>query len=175
MENNIVLDFGCGTGANCCMSGADHYYGVDPDMQRIQFAKQLYPNHNFKVFDGKRLQIPDRTVDLILIVAVLHHIADDQITEYLSEFRRVLKPEGNMIVIEPYLSQTNKFNNWFMTRYDNGEYIRNEDNYLLLFQNQQYECRVLKKFRKCLLYNELFFTATPRSDFASIKQEEILN
>ena len=162
LENNIVLDFGCGTGANCCMSGVDHYFGIDPDIKRINFARQLYPKHSFKVFDGQRLPMPDRAVDLILIVAVLHHIADEQITEYLTEFRRVLKPEGKMVVIEPYLSPQNKINNWFMKRCDHGQYIRNEADYLHLFHNQQYRCNVLEKFRKCLLYNELFFTATPK-------------
>lgn len=162
LENKMVLDFGCGTGANCCISQAEHYCGIDLDSRRIGFAKRLFPNHTFVVFDGKQIPLPDQTVDLILIIAVLHHIPNELITDYLDEFRRVLKPSGNMAVIEPYLCQKNKFNNWFMKRYDDGNYICNENDYLQLFKNARYDCKVLEKFRKCFLYNEIFFSATPK-------------
>ncbi|MNO15056.1 putative S-adenosylmethionine-dependent methyltransferase [compost metagenome] len=159
IENKAVLDFGCGTGANCSICDADHYYGIDPDAKRVQFAKQLHPNHTFMVFDEKHIPIPDQTVDFVFIIAVLHHISNEQITGYLNEFSRVMKPEGTMIVIEPYLCPQHKLNNWFMKQYDNGEYIRSEDEYLQLFKRQQYEYQVIKRFRKGLLYNEIFFTA----------------
>ncbi|MNC44532.1 hypothetical protein D3C75_934430 [compost metagenome] len=98
-------------------------------------------------------------MDFVFIIAVLHHISNEQITGYLNEFSRVMKPEGTMIVIEPYLCPQHKLNNWFMKQYDNGEYIRSEDEYLQLFKRQQYEYQVIKRFRKGLLYNEIFFTA----------------
>nr|WP_237690617.1 class I SAM-dependent methyltransferase [Paenibacillus caui] len=161
LENRSVLDFGCGTGANCTLCDADRYYGLDPDAQRIQFARRLHPKHIFMVFDEERIPIPDQFIDLILVIAVLHHIPNEQITAYLQEFRRVLKPGGKMIIIEPYLSPRHKFNNWFMNRYDDGEFIRSEDDYLQLFQGQQFEHNVIKKFRKCFFYNEILFTAAP--------------
>lgn len=168
LKNKIVLDFGCGTGANCCMCDATHYYGIDPDAHRIRYAKRLYPNHTFMIFDKSQIPLPDQSVDLILIVAVLHHISNEQIADYLHEFSRVLKPDGRIIAIEPYLGQTGKLNNWFMTRYDDGKYIRHEDDYLRLFRSERYECHVLKRFRKCLLYNEIFFTAAPARNSMSM-------
>ncbi|HEY0826830.1 MAG TPA: class I SAM-dependent methyltransferase [Bacilli bacterium] len=161
VENKIVLDFGAGTGANCCLFAPSHYLGIDLDEKRINFAKQLYPKHRFIAFDGHRIPIPNQTVDCILIVAVLHHISTDQISEYLEDFRRILKPQGNIIVIEPYVCEKTKVNNWFMNWYDNGQYIRKEDEYLKLFKGQRYECNVLKKFKKCVLYNEILFNASP--------------
>ncbi len=164
IDNKTVLDFGAGTGANCCLFAPSHYLGIDLDEKRIDFAKQLHPQHQFMVFDGNRILIQHQTVDYILIVAVLHHISTDQISGYLDEFRRILKPQGNIIVIEPYLNEKNKFNNWFMNWYDNGEYIRNEEGYLKLFKGQRYECNVLKKFKKCFLYNEILFKAAPKTN-----------
>lgn len=157
----MVLDFGCGTGANCSICRPEQYCGIDPDSKRVHFAKRSFPHYTFEVFDGKRLPLPDQTVDLILIVAVLHHISNGLIAEYLNEFRRVLKAEGNIMAIEPYLCQKSKFNNWFMNRYDQGEHIRKEEDYIQLFKDQNYDCQVLKKFKKCLLYNEIFFVAAP--------------
>lgn len=162
LKDKVVLDFGCGTGANCSMCSADHYYGIDPDENRISYAKRIYPTHRFMVFDKNQIPMEDQSVDLIFVIAVLHHIPNQQVSEYLREFHRILKPEGRIVAIEPYLSHTSKLNNWFMTRFDDGEYIRNEKDYLQLFQDQ-FNCQIIKKFRKCLLYNEVFFTATARA------------
>jgi len=156
-----VLDFGCGTGANCSICDAGLYFGIDPDEKRIRFAKYLYPNHNFMVFNGMRIPLPNETVDHIFIVAVLHHIPDRQISAYLDEFSRVLKPKGTIIVIEPFLCPKHQLNNWFMKRWDNGKFVRTEDGYLQLFQRGNYHCEVWNKFTKGFLYRELFFTASP--------------
>lgn len=161
IDNKVVLDFGSGTGANCNMFAPAHYLGIDPDAKRIHFSKKLYPEYTFLVFDTVRIPIHNQMVDYILIVAVLHHISSEQLSGYLNEFQRVLKPQGKIIIIEPYVSIENKFRNWFMNRYDNGEFIRSENDYLSLFAKHRYECQVIKKFKKGLFYNEIFFSAAP--------------
>lgn len=80
-------------------------------------------------------------MDYIFVVAVLHHIPDDQIKAYLSEFERILKPGGEVIVIEPYLGERTLFRNRFMKWYDDGEYIRNEEGYMNLFHAGRFECQ----------------------------------
>ncbi len=138
-----------------------HYYiGIDPDAERIGYAKRLYSQHNFHVFDGKEMPVGNDTVDCILIIAVLHHIPSDEIARYMKEFSRILKPNGKIIVMEPCLCKKKPVCSWFMKRYDKGEYLRNEEEYIRLFQDHNYDCNIIKQFRKCFLYNELFFSAT---------------
>ncbi|OIB01469.1 hypothetical protein AK95_29035 [Paenibacillus sp. LC231] len=168
LDNKLILDFGSGTGANCSICKPGFYLGIEPDVSRVTLAKRLYPNHNFMIFDGKQISAQDETFDYIFIIAVLHHIADDQIKDYLLEFKRVLKPGGKVIVMEPCLCDRTKWNNRFMQWYDDGEYIRNEDSYLSLFQAGQFECQILKKFTKCFVYNEIFFSATLKDELESI-------
>lgn len=127
LNDKTVLDFGAGTGG--------------PDVKRVNLAKRLYPNHKFMPFDHKRIPIPDQSMDYIFVVAVLHHIPDDQIKAYLSEFERILKPGGEVIVIEPYLGERTLFRNRFMKWYDDGEYIRNEEGYMNLFHAGRFECQ----------------------------------
>ncbi|MGM1050686.1 MAG: class I SAM-dependent methyltransferase [Bacillota bacterium] len=164
LDNKTVLDFGSGTGANCSIFKPGLYLGIEPDGKRVGLAKQLYPEHNFMTFKENRIPAQNDSIDYIFIIAVLHHIDDKQIKEYLLEFERILKPGGKVIVMEPYLCNQKKWNNRFMNWYDDGEYIRNENSYLDLFQSAQYECQVLKKFTKCYLYNELFFFATKKGN-----------
>lgn len=138
------------------------YVGVDPDEKRIDYARRMYPEHSFHVLRNHRLPAENQTVDYILIIAVLHHICSDEIAEYMNEFRRILKPGGTIIVMEPCLCRQNPICNRFMKWYDKGEYIREEEDYLDLFRSHDYDCTVLKRFRKCFLYNELFFCAIPK-------------
>lgn len=161
LDNKFILDFGSGTGANCTICHSDHYLGIEPNVDRVRLAKRIYPNHDFKFFDEQKIPIQNGSVDYIFVVAVLHHISDQQIKEYLHEFKRILKPGGKIIVMEPYLCEKRKLNNRFMNWYDDGKFIRHEERYLDLFQSGQYECVVIKKFTKCLLYNEIFFSAEP--------------
>ncbi|KOP69290.1 hypothetical protein AMS62_26640 [Bacillus sp. FJAT-18019] len=143
------------------MCHSERYLGIEPDEDRVRLSKRIYPNHNFKIFDEHQIPVQDCSIDYIFVVAVLHHISDKQIKEYLLEFKRILKPGGMVIVMEPYLCENRKFNNRFMNWYDDGKYIRHEERYLNLFQAGQFECEVLNKFTKCLLYNEFFFFAVP--------------
>jgi ubiquinone/menaquinone biosynthesis C-methylase UbiE len=159
--DEFVLDFGSGTGANCPMFAPSRYVGVDPDSGRIRYAKALYPGYTFHVLEQGRLPIEDQCVDRILIVAVLHHIRSEDIEACMPEFRRVMKPGGSIIVMEPCLCSRKPVCNRFMKWYDSGEYIRYEHEYLQFFRNHGYECEVHNRFRKCFLYHELFFSAMP--------------
>ncbi|MFC4597785.1 class I SAM-dependent methyltransferase [Cohnella hongkongensis] len=158
-DNQSVLDFGCGTGANCRMSPAASYLGIDPDSRRIRFASRLFPDYDFRALATEVLPVDDNSVDYVWIIAVLHHLPSDLIAHYLKEFRRVLKKDGQILVIEPYLCPKTPICNRFMQLYDRGRYIREEDHYLRLFDENRFSCSIHRKFRKCFLYNELFFSA----------------
>ncbi|WP_235950010.1 class I SAM-dependent methyltransferase [Paenibacillus apii] len=161
-NDKVVLDFGSGTGANCSMFQPIHYIGIDPDAKRIHYAKKQYPNHKFHVFEHGKLPVDDGSVDYILIIAVLHHISSEEIAEYMKEFKRVLKPDGSFIVMEPCMFKRKPVSNWFMNFYDDGEYIRNEEEYIQLFRENEFASQVINRFRKGFFYHELFFTANPR-------------
>lgn len=162
LSDKSVLDFGAGTGANCCICNPDMYVGIEPDAKRVALAQKLYPQHRFSVFDENQVPAENHSVDYVLVVAVLHHLPDEKIKSYLHEFERVLKRGGKIIVMEPYLHERSRVRNSFMQWYDDGDYIRNEDSYMKLFQAEQFECEVLRKFTKCLMYNEIFFAATSK-------------
>lgn len=174
LNNKSVLDFGCGTGANCRICLSSRYLGIDPDDERVKLASQIYPEHAFKTFDKDRIPAQDGTFDYVLIIAVLHHIPNNLISIYLQEFERVLKPDGELIIIEPYICEKTRMNNRFMNWYDDGDYIRKEEDYLRLFRIGGFDCQVIHKFTKCFLYNEMFFCAKPqsKSDLAVVADDE---
>ena len=162
LDGRYVLDFGSGTGANCRLFAPTHYLGVDPDTERIEYARRMYPGYAFQVMREGRLPVGDNSLDYILIVAVLHHIDSGQIRAYLKEFRRTLKPTGTIIVMEPCFEDKTPICNTFMRWMDRGKYVRRPAEYIGLFEEHGYACNVLQQFRKCALYRELFFSASPK-------------
>ena len=155
-----VLDFGCGIGTNSWIFQPQNYIGIDCDSKRISWANKMYEDYNFIAVKKSSLPIDSNTMDYVFIMAVLHHMPSDLILLYLDEFTRVLKQNGKILVIEPCLSQEKPINNWFMKSLDKGKYLRNQEAYLELFSQKNYCTITVKQFKKCILYNEIFFTAS---------------
>lgn len=49
-----------------------------------------------------------------------------------------------------------------MNLFDKGKYIREEEEYLSIFHNHKYETQVHKRFNQLMLYNKIFFSASPK-------------
>jgi len=93
-----ILDLGCGTGHIAEMLGDRDWYGVDISPLSIEIAKRFY--REAKVGDiTKNIPFPDSSFDVVLALSILHHIPDS-ISETIDEVKRVLKPEGEFIIID---------------------------------------------------------------------------
>jgi ubiquinone/menaquinone biosynthesis C-methylase UbiE len=98
------LDFGCGPGTLVSLLSADvSVVGVDIAGAQIAYAQQHYggPGKDFLQIDSERLPFPDKTFDSISCVEVIEHLDTRVTTTIFSEFLRVLKPEGKVIVTTP--------------------------------------------------------------------------
>ena len=129
-NSRLVLEFGCGIGSNSILFHPEYYIGVDCDEDRVRYAYDLYPGYRFKVLNTDYLPASDNTIDFILVVSVLHHIPSKELPLYLEEFRRVLKPGGQVIVYEPCFFDDCLISNLYMNYFDRGSYIRNKSRYL---------------------------------------------
>ena len=158
-SERFVLEFGCGIGSNSCMFDPGNYLGVDIDVRRIRYAASRFPDYRFHDVDGPQIPIPDSSADVILIVSVLHHIPTDQIGRYLCEFRRVLRPCGEIVVLEPCLYQRSCLCNLMMKCLDRGKYLLDEYSYISLFEQNGFSARVINRFSQLMFYRKLLFKA----------------
>lgn len=159
-KNKTVLDFGCGVGTNCSLFASCNYIGIDCNPKRVQYAKYHYPDYTFKVTKGHTIPLQENSIDYVLIISVLHHIPTGEIGLYLEEFKRVLKPYGRVLVIEPCFFDKCHISNHFMKLFDRGKYIQSETGYLKQFQNCHYATQVYGRKRQLCFYNKLFLSAT---------------
>lgn len=104
-KNGVWLDLGCGDGntakyVNEYFPGYE-YHGIDVSKKSIEVAKEKHDcRGSFWVYDGVHIEKGDNTYDVIYIATVLHHVPPEQWKTLLAECRRVLKPDGKLVIFE---------------------------------------------------------------------------
>ncbi|HSW66038.1 MAG TPA: class I SAM-dependent methyltransferase [Bacillota bacterium] len=103
VTGKVVLDIasGSGYGTQLLAKKAKKVYGVDVDKTSVQYAAEHYgaPNIEYKVGDGEAIPLEDNSVDVVVTFETIEHIKDYR--KFLSEVKRVLKPDGLAIVSTP--------------------------------------------------------------------------
>lgn len=106
-----VLDYGCGTGYFAGLMrlfGTKEVFGVDTSEEMINQARERYPNLNFQIFNGHKLDFLEASFDAVTLNFVLCAISTRQeVMEVLEECHRVLKPEGKIVILDSNRDQAN--------------------------------------------------------------------
>lgn len=95
------LDVGCGTGLLAARLARTGYemVGVDPSAEMLRKLRARAPEVEAVTASGTSLPFADHSFDLVLSVAVMHHIANAaDVRATLSEMVRVARPGGRILV-----------------------------------------------------------------------------
>lgn len=127
-EDDSVLDLGCGTGEFSVFFNPKKYTGIDIKKKNIDYARRKYSGE-FLIADAVNLPFVDNSFNKILIIGVLHHLSDDDSCKVLKEAGRVLKKNGQMLIMEDIESLKDGFFTRLIHGVDQGKFIRTEDGY----------------------------------------------
>ncbi len=104
----VVVDVGCGTGSALRRIAPrvpdGTLFGFDPIPRMLEIAKQRAsedPNGHrigFRLAPAERLPLEDASADLVFAFDTIDHWRDK--TAGLREIRRVLRPEGRLVVVK---------------------------------------------------------------------------
>ena len=95
------LDVGCGTGVLAARLARRGYemVGIDPSVEMLRELRARAPDVETITGSGTALPFDDGTFDLVLSVAVMHHIAEpDAVRRTLAEMVRVVRPAGRVLI-----------------------------------------------------------------------------
>lgn len=93
-----ALDYGCGWGDLTARLAPQFrsMLGVDPEANRIDFARQEYPEVAFATCAPDRVACADASMDVVFSTVVLHFVPS--VDGHLAECARVLRPGGHLVI-----------------------------------------------------------------------------
>jgi GT2 family glycosyltransferase/SAM-dependent methyltransferase/glycosyltransferase involved in cell wall biosynthesis len=103
VKGKEVLDVACGEGygSSCMADVANSVVGVDISEDAVLHASDTYKKPNLRFQQGSvcALDFLDNSFDIVVSFETLEHLLEQE--QMLSELRRVLRPEGVLIISSP--------------------------------------------------------------------------
>lgn len=121
-----VLDCGCGPADLLEYLPDVDYVGIDIDADYIAEARSRFGDRaTFRLGSlGMETMTEEAHYDLVLAWGVLHHLADEQVREFMSLARRSLKPTGRLVTLDPcYTEGQSRVARYLLDR-DRGQHVR---------------------------------------------------
>jgi SAM-dependent methyltransferase len=105
-----VLDAACGVGYGSAFlaASARRVVGVDLSESAIAYARERYaqPNVEFRVGNLLALELADASFDVVCAFEAIEHL--DAPERFVAEARRVLRPDGTLILSTPHVETTDR-------------------------------------------------------------------
>ncbi len=129
VKGRAVLDIACGEGYGSAMLARDaaSVIGVDVSAEAVLHAKEAYasvPGLEFQVGNAASIPLPDNSFDVVVSFETIEH--HDKHQEMIDEIRRVLKPDGVLVISSPnrvvYSEKAGYHNEFHVKELDFGEF-----------------------------------------------------
>jgi SAM-dependent methyltransferase len=126
-----VLDIGCGPADIVSQLRDVTYVGLDHNPKYIESARNRYGSRaQFYCWDVTNERVKEfGKFDIILLLGVLHHLADDEIKLMLRHVSQTLTLNGRLITFDPAIEVGQHPIARFLARIDRGRYARSSTGY----------------------------------------------
>jgi len=121
-----VLDVGCGPGhitSHLVGLGLDAT-GLDLSSEMVTLARRRYPSIEFRQGSMTAMEIPDQSLTGLVAFYSVIHVPDSHLPVVFSEFRRVLRPGGLLLVSFQVGDEERHLSEWHGHRVDMHAYLR---------------------------------------------------
>lgn len=104
LQGKVIIDVGCGTGdlVRALASEGARVTGIDT-LEMLEKAKEhpLAADEEYLPGSAAKLPFKNKTADVIIYFASLHHVPMEKMNLAIQEMYRVLKPGGGVVFLEP--------------------------------------------------------------------------
>jgi ubiquinone/menaquinone biosynthesis C-methylase UbiE len=159
MDAETVVDVGGGTGTSRTLWPTScRYVCLDIEMPKLEGFRSKVPGGLAVLSDATQMPIATGAVDVVMCMAVAHHLTDVKLDQVLGETLRVLKVGGRLILLDPVLNRE-RLAGRILWRLDRGSYPRTAEE---LRKKLQDRFRVVH-WEKFAIYHEYVFGIGVRS------------
>ena len=127
-----MLDVGCGPAQILDALPKINYYGFDINPIYITSAKKKYRDRGkffCKKITSKNIKYLPK-FDHILLLGILHHLTDKEINILMTNIKKVLKKNGNIITLDNIFIKNQNFIAKFLIEMDKGNNVRSKTGYI---------------------------------------------
>lgn len=161
-----ILDIGCGYGRTLSAlyeNGYKNLLGLDISDEMITAGKKRFPFLDLRVKPNENIDLPDESVDAVLLFAVLTCIADNETqNNLLSEIYRVLRKNG-ILCINDFLLNNDERN---LQRYNKAAELQKfpygvfevSEGVFLRHHDKEYITELTKSFKSVYFYQDVYNT-----------------
>jgi cyclopropane fatty-acyl-phospholipid synthase-like methyltransferase len=137
-----VLDVGCGPGDMLQLLSDINYCGIDISPEYIAAARARHGSKGRFVVRS----VTDKTsfedlgkFDLVMAIAIIHHLNDAEASSLFRAAKAVLNPGGRLVTLDNvFITEQSAAARWII-KLDRGNYVRTKDEYFAIadrhFQN----------------------------------------
>jgi 2-polyprenyl-3-methyl-5-hydroxy-6-metoxy-1,4-benzoquinol methylase len=142
-----VLDVGCGPAAILDLLRDVNYIGLDHNLNYIATATKKYGSKGTFICAGvdKLNDYGLKTFDRIIILGVMHHLDDAQLTELMMSLKDRLNIGGVLITFDVAFEYNQNLIAKLLAKNDRGKFVRTKEQYLkfieMSFKVQQADLR----------------------------------
>jgi SAM-dependent methyltransferase len=114
--------------------GPVDYKGFDLSQQYIAYANKNYRRQG-SFFQSRIDDAADRLesgVDIVIAIAIFHHLNDQEARVLLKMTNRILRPGGRLVTFDPVLTSPQNPIARLLIRFDRGKNVRTAGAYLSL-------------------------------------------
>ena len=126
------LDVGCGPAGILDLLPEISYVGIDQNENYVNYATNKYGAKGTFICAGVD-QLNDyglKTFDRIIIIGVMHHLDDAQLTRLMKSLKDRLNHNGMLITFDPAYEDKQNLIAKFLAKNDRGKFVRTKDQYL---------------------------------------------
>ena len=131
-KGDTLLDIGCGTAFILDYLSDIKYFGLDISAEYISAANSKYSGKGIFTCGILNASMASKLpkFDAILLQGVLHHLTDQEINDLFALSKKILKPGGKIVTVDPcFLAKQNVIARFFV-RQDRGKNVKTQAGYV---------------------------------------------